>query len=47
MVNLNERPLDMLRRAPEAELYEPCLYRELDHAVAAFADPRTSPPPSA
>jgi sulfate permease, SulP family len=47
MVNLNERPLDMLRRSPEAELYEPRLYRELDDAVAAFADPRTSPPPSA
>jgi sulfate permease, SulP family len=47
MVNLNERPLDMLRRSPEAERYEPRLFRELDDAVAAFADPRTSPPPSA
>ena len=47
MVNLNERPLDMLRRSPEAERYEPRLYREIDDAVAAFADPRTSPPPSA
>jgi hypothetical protein len=47
MVNLNERPLDMLRRSPEAERYEPRLYLEVDDAVAAFADPRTSPPPSA
>jgi MFS superfamily sulfate permease-like transporter len=47
MANLNERPLDMLRRLPEAAAYEPLLFRELDDAVAAFADPRTSPPPSA
>jgi MFS superfamily sulfate permease-like transporter len=46
MVNLNERPLDMLRRSPEAGEYEPRLFHELDEAVAAF-DPRTSPPPSA
>jgi MFS superfamily sulfate permease-like transporter len=44
MVNLNERPLDMLRRAPEAGTYTPRLFREVDDAVAAFADPRTSPP---
>jgi hypothetical protein len=43
---LRERPLDMLRRSPEAAAYEPRLFRELDDAVAAFADP-ASPPPSA
>jgi hypothetical protein len=43
----NDRPLDMLRRAPEAGAYTPRLFHELDDAVAAFADPRTSSPPSA
>jgi hypothetical protein len=44
MANMNERPLDMLRRSPEAGRYEPRLFRELDDAVAAFAAPPTSPP---
>jgi hypothetical protein len=34
----------MLPRAREAGTYTPRLFREVDDAVAAFADPRTSPP---
>jgi sulfate permease, SulP family len=43
LANLNERPLDMLRRLPEAHLWRPRLFRELDDAVAAFVAAPPSP----
>jgi sulfate permease, SulP family len=42
LANLNERPLDMLRRLPNAADWERRRFRELDDAVAAFAA-RSSP----
>ena len=38
LTNLNDRPLDMLRRLPEAAAWEPRLFREPDDAVAAFSE---------
>jgi sulfate permease, SulP family len=37
LANLNARPLDMLRRLPDAAAWERRLFRELDDAVATFA----------
>jgi hypothetical protein len=37
LANLNARPLDMLRRLPDAAAWEQRLFREVDDAAAAFA----------
>jgi sulfate permease, SulP family len=37
LANINARPLDMLRRLPDAEAWERRLFRELDDAATAFA----------
>jgi sulfate permease, SulP family len=37
LTNLNARPLDMLRRLPDAGAWEPRLFREPDAAAAAFS----------
>ncbi|HEV3013259.1 MAG TPA: SulP family inorganic anion transporter, partial [Actinomycetota bacterium] len=37
LTNLNARPLDMLRRLPDAGAWEPRLFREPDDAAAAFS----------
>jgi MFS superfamily sulfate permease-like transporter len=37
LADLNARPLDMLRRHPEAAAWEPRLFREPDAAAAAFS----------
>jgi sulfate permease, SulP family len=42
LTNLNDRPLDMLRRLPDAGAWEPRLFREPDAAAAAFS---ARPPP--
>jgi sulfate permease, SulP family len=36
LANLNERPLDMLRRLPDADAWERRLFLELDDAAAEF-----------
>jgi sulfate permease, SulP family len=37
LANLNERPLDMIRRLPDAAAWERRVFREVDDAVATFA----------
>jgi sulfate permease, SulP family len=37
LANLNARPLEMLRRLPDAADWERRLFREVDDAVATFA----------
>jgi SulP family sulfate permease len=54
LANPNARPLDMLRRLPDADAWERRLFGDLDAAAAAFAaaqssstgdEPRPGPPP--
>jgi SulP family sulfate permease len=50
LATLNARPLDMLRRLPDADAWERRLFCELDAAATAFGASRASPsgePPSA
>jgi MFS superfamily sulfate permease-like transporter len=37
LANLNTRPLEMLRRLPDAAALEPRLFHEVEDAVARFA----------
>jgi hypothetical protein len=37
LTNLNARPLDMLRRHPDAAAWAPRLFREPDEAATAFS----------
>jgi MFS superfamily sulfate permease-like transporter len=37
LAHLNARPLEMLRRLPNAAAWQPRLFREVDDAVARFA----------
>jgi hypothetical protein len=37
LANINARPLDMLRRLPDAAAWERRLFRELGDAATAFA----------
>jgi sulfate permease, SulP family len=43
LATLNARPLDMLRRLPDADAWERRLFRELDAAATAFGASRSSP----